>query len=182
MVTVYILLSPPVIPSPPAPSLLLLPRDIMPAVRKNREREKSRSAYDPSLFTTRFVLYGWKIIACTYTCAQRITLAQAIRKYAISLLPELLHFVWEAPNLPPPSGVDHCSCTPDLHVMWKRRKCWAKNRAMKKGNKGARKNQFLTCMHTHPHKCPICQNLVYFLVYMYVIHVHHMMSRCVLHG
>ena len=26
-------------------------RDIMPAVKRNREREKSRSTYDPSLFT-----------------------------------------------------------------------------------------------------------------------------------
>ena len=26
-------------------------RDIMPAVRKNKEREKTHSAYDPSLFT-----------------------------------------------------------------------------------------------------------------------------------
>ena len=29
----------------------LLFRDIMPAVKRNKEREKSKSAYDPSLFT-----------------------------------------------------------------------------------------------------------------------------------
>ena len=33
--------------------LIKAKRDIMPAVRKNREREKSCSVYDPSLFTTR---------------------------------------------------------------------------------------------------------------------------------
>ena len=33
--------------------LLKAKRDIMPAVRKNREREKAHSAYDPSLFTSR---------------------------------------------------------------------------------------------------------------------------------
>ncbi len=31
-------------------------RDIMPAVRKNKEREKAHSAYDPTLFTSRSVL------------------------------------------------------------------------------------------------------------------------------
>ena len=35
--------------------LIKAKRDILPAVRKNREREKARSAYDPTLFTTRFV-------------------------------------------------------------------------------------------------------------------------------
>ena len=30
-------------------------REIMPAVRKNWEREKSKAAYDPSLFSTRLV-------------------------------------------------------------------------------------------------------------------------------
>ena len=33
--------------------LMKAKRDIMPAVRKNREREKNRSAYDPSLFASR---------------------------------------------------------------------------------------------------------------------------------
>ena len=31
-------------------------RDIMPAVRKNKERAKSQSVYDPSLFSTRYDL------------------------------------------------------------------------------------------------------------------------------
>ena len=35
--------------------LIKAKRDILPAVRKNREREKARSAYDPTLFTTRSV-------------------------------------------------------------------------------------------------------------------------------
>ena len=39
--------------------LIKAKRDIVPAVRKNREREKARSAYDPTLFTTRSV-DGWK--------------------------------------------------------------------------------------------------------------------------
>ena len=33
--------------------LIKAKREIMPAVRKNREREKACSVYDPSLFTTR---------------------------------------------------------------------------------------------------------------------------------
>ena len=33
--------------------LIKAKRDILPAVKKNREREKARSAYDPTLFTTR---------------------------------------------------------------------------------------------------------------------------------
>ena len=33
--------------------LMKAKREIMPAVRKNWEREKSRAAYDPSLFSTR---------------------------------------------------------------------------------------------------------------------------------
>lgn len=90
------------------------------------------------------------VYVCSAYCRIWKTSA-SLQKRAISLLPELLHFAWEAPNPPPPSGADHCAYTPDLHVMWKRRKCWAKDRAVKKGNKGARKNQFLTCMHTHPH-------------------------------
>ena len=40
-------------------------RDIMPAVRKNREREKSRSAYDPSLFTTRLTPLATHTYVCT---------------------------------------------------------------------------------------------------------------------
>lgn len=36
--------------------LLKAKRDIMPAVRKNKEREKSCSVYDPSLFTTRYTI------------------------------------------------------------------------------------------------------------------------------
>ena len=35
--------------------LIKAKRDILPAVKKNREREKSRSAYDPTLFTTRYL-------------------------------------------------------------------------------------------------------------------------------
>ena len=31
--------------------MLLFIRDIMPAVKRNKEREKMHSAYDPSLFT-----------------------------------------------------------------------------------------------------------------------------------
>ena len=34
--------------------LMKAKRDIMPAVRKNKEREKSQSVYDPSLFSTRY--------------------------------------------------------------------------------------------------------------------------------
>ena len=33
-------------------------REIMPAVRKNREREKACSTYDPSLYTTRWCVCG----------------------------------------------------------------------------------------------------------------------------
>ncbi len=33
--------------------LLKAKRDVMPAVRRNREREKAHSAYDPSLFAAR---------------------------------------------------------------------------------------------------------------------------------
>ena len=32
--------------------LIKAKREVMPAVRKNREREKSRTIYDPTLFTT----------------------------------------------------------------------------------------------------------------------------------
>ena len=35
--------------------LIKAKRDVLPAVKKNREREKARSAYDPTLFTTRSV-------------------------------------------------------------------------------------------------------------------------------
>ena len=52
-------------PSPPHSPLTPFFRDIMPAVRKNREREKSRSAYDPSLFTTRLTPFATYTYVCT---------------------------------------------------------------------------------------------------------------------